>query len=170
MLKPVSEEQQANAAVALLLKLKDDDLEVLFVKRAENAKDPWSGQIALPGGKHDPKDANLKETVTRETFEETGINLAENSFLGVLCAIQSEPRRDIRILPFVNPLEHEPTIKLSIYELEAFIWVPLKKIAASKGMVEFSFGRVPAYVLEKTVVWGITYRILTDFLHTIQRA
>jgi hypothetical protein len=67
-------------------------------------------------------------------------------------------------------LKNEPTITLCPSELEEFMWVPLEKIAASEGMVEFSFGRVPAFVLEKAVVWGITYKILTDFIQTAGKA
>ncbi|MDH5663747.1 MAG: CoA pyrophosphatase, partial [Candidatus Bathyarchaeota archaeon] len=65
VLKPVSEGQDGNAAVALLLKPADKDLKILFVKRAENLADPWSGQMALPGGKRDATDQSLKQTVVR---------------------------------------------------------------------------------------------------------
>ena len=61
VLKPVSDRQDADAAVALLLKLPDQDLKILIVKRAENPADPWSGQMAFPGGKRDEKDQNLKQ-------------------------------------------------------------------------------------------------------------
>lgn len=48
-LRPISDEQNANAAVALLLKPKNEGFTVLFVKRVENLADPWSGQMAFPG-------------------------------------------------------------------------------------------------------------------------
>jgi hypothetical protein len=47
-LKVFTEEQDADASVALLLKIVDQDLAALFVKRVENPTDPWSGQMALP--------------------------------------------------------------------------------------------------------------------------
>lgn len=82
-LKPISEEQDAEAAVALILKLRNHDIKILLVKRVENPADPWSGQVALPGGKRDAKDQNLKKTVVRETLEETNINLLHRcQFLG----------------------------------------------------------------------------------------
>jgi len=40
-----------NAAVVALLRECNQELELLFVKRTETPKDPWSGQIAFPGGK-----------------------------------------------------------------------------------------------------------------------
>ena len=63
----------------------------MFVKRAEKSTDPWSGQTALPGGKCDPKDQDMKATVVRETLEETGINLLEGyQFLGVMDPVNSD--------------------------------------------------------------------------------
>ena len=167
-LKPISDEQGANAAVALLLKPKRSDFDLLLVKRVENPSDTWSGQMALPGGKREPKDAGLKATVMRETFEETGIALGQCQFLGVLGAVRSEPKPDFKILPFVVLLEEAPQLKLNRAELEMYIWVPYEKVVQSKGTVEFSFGKVPAYIFADGVVWGITYRILSEFIEAVE--
>src|ERR1700686_1895287 len=70
------------AAVALIFRLgKADVLELLFIKRAEYAGDPWSGQIAFPGGRAEAGDTSLAETAIRETHEETGIDLAREGFM-----------------------------------------------------------------------------------------
>jgi 8-oxo-dGTP pyrophosphatase MutT (NUDIX family) len=169
VLRPVSDEQKANAAVALLLKLENTDLNILFVKRVDSLADPWSGQVALPGGKRDAADLSLKQTVTRETLEETNIDLSGGCrFLGVLTALRSKPRPDLMILPFVVLLEREPSIRLSEMELEGFVWIPLRDIIRGKGSVEFDFGEVPAYTVGRTVIWGLTYRILEDFIRTVE--
>ena len=164
VLKPISNEQSANAAVALLLKPGRNDFDLLLVKRVENPSDPWSGQMALPGGKREPKDTSLKDTVMRETLEEIGIPLNKSRFLGVLGAVRSEPKPIFNILPFVVLLKDEPMLKLNRAELEAFLWVPYEEFVPSMGMVKFSFGKVPAYILPDGVVWGITGKILTEFL------
>jgi ADP-ribose pyrophosphatase YjhB (NUDIX family) len=169
VLKPISNEQGANAAVALLLKPKLDDFDMLLVKRVENPSDTWSGQMALPGGKLEPKDANLQETVTRETFEETGVKLDQHRLLGVLSSIKSEPKPDFMILPFVVLLEQEPVMKLSKAELEAFIWVPYEEISKCQGTATFRFGEVPAYVLSDAVIWGVTYKILNEFVEAVEK-
>ena len=170
VLKPVSSEQGANAAVALLLKRRGSDFDVLLVKRVENPSDTWSGQMALPGGKREPKDGSLRDTVVRETLEETGVRLEGCRFLGVLDAVRSEPKRDFRILPFVVLLAEEPMLKLSKAELETYLWVPYEEVVGSRGVVEFSFGKVPVYVLADAVVWGITYRILSEFVEAVEKA
>ena len=167
MLNPVSEIQEADAAVALLLKLIDQDLKAFIVKRVENATDPWSGQMALPGGKRDAKDQNLKQTVVRETLEETNISLLDNCrFLGVMKPLRSTQRPEMKVLPFGVLVEHEPIIKLN-EELEWFVWISLEELAEHKGTVKFSFGKFPAYVVGNNVIWGLTYRILEKLVRTL---
>lgn len=167
VLKPVSEGQDAKAAVALLLKPVDQDLKVLFVKRVVNPADPWSGQMALPGGKLDSKDQDLKQTVVRETLEETNINLLDRCrFLGVMEPVRSTVRPEMNILPFVILLEQEPSIKLN-EELEWFVWMSPKELAEHKGTAKFSFGEFPAYIVGNNVIWGLTYRILKKVIHTL---
>lgn len=170
VLKPISDVQDANAAVALLLKPGRNDFDLLLVKRVENPSDTWSGQMALPGGKRESKDLSLKDTVIRETSEETGVALSLRRFLGVLGVVRSEPRPDFVILPFVVLLEDEPKLKLSERELETFMWVPYEKVVQSKGTAELNFGKVPAYILADAVVWGITYQILSEFVEAVKEA
>jgi 8-oxo-dGTP diphosphatase len=168
MLKPVSEDHDADAAVALLLKPMNQGFEVLFVERVENPTDPWSGQMALPGGKRDSKDKDLKQTVVRETVEETSINLLYGCrFLGVMETLGSTLRPEMKVLPFVILLEHEPSIKLN-EELKGFVWVPLEELAQHKGTAKFNFGEFPAYIVRDCVIWGLTYRILERFCTKIR--
>jgi hypothetical protein len=57
------------ASVALIIRHNVNGLEILFIKRTENPKDPWSGDIALPGGRQDEGETDL-ETAIRECREE----------------------------------------------------------------------------------------------------
>lgn len=167
VLKPVSEAHDAGAAVALLLKHTNQGIKALFVKRAENPADPWSGQMALPGGKRDSVDHSLKDTVVRETLEETNINLLYRCrFLGVMGTLGSELRPELKILPFVILLEHEPSIKLNV-ELKYFVWISPEELIRNRGIVKFSFGEFPAYVVGSNVIWGLTYNIFEDFVHRL---
>ena len=43
--------EEAYAGVAIMLKPEDEDIELFLVKRAEVSGDPWSGDMAFPGGK-----------------------------------------------------------------------------------------------------------------------
>lgn len=170
VLRPVTEEQQANAAVALILRPADEDYQVLLVKRVQNPKDPWSGQMALPGGKREASDTNLKATVIRETFEETGLHIENAQFLGVTTSVYSKPVVGFCILPFVVVLSQPQEIKLSTSELDSFMWVPIRKLQQSKATAQVRVDKVPAFVFENVVVWGITHQILSDFLEAAEKA
>jgi 8-oxo-dGTP diphosphatase len=170
-LKPTSEEQDANAAVAVLLRAADVDIEVLLVKRVESPTDFWSGQVGLPGGKRDVKDESLKQTVVRETLEEIGIDLRVGCrFLGVMEASTSAGRLDMKVLPFVVFVEEKVSVKLSKAELEGYAWMRLRELSRHKGTAKFSFGKVPAYIVGDYVVWGLTFRILEDLIRILETA
>jgi 8-oxo-dGTP pyrophosphatase MutT (NUDIX family) len=166
-LRPLSEDQNANAAVALVLTPVNSDLEILFVKRVKNPSDTWSGHIALPGGKRESGDRTLTDTVIREIAEETNIDLNRCKFLGVLRSMRSVPKPEMKILPFVILCKKKPEIKLNKEELEKFVWIPMKILVQNKKQVRFWSGELPAYVLGTTIIWGLTYRILETFFYTI---
>jgi 8-oxo-dGTP pyrophosphatase MutT (NUDIX family) len=150
----------AGAAVVVLLRSADQEFQVLLVNRAEKSTDPWSGQTAFPGGKRDPEDKDLKETVVRETLEETGINLCEGCrFLGAMEPVRSTQRPEMKILPFVVLQENEQDIELN-EELTEYFWTPLKELVHSKGSVKYRCEEHPAYIIGNNVIWGLTYRIL----------
>lgn len=168
-MKPVSEEQEANAAVALLLKIMNQDINILFVKRIEPSDDPWSGHIAFPGGKWSVKDQNLKQTIIREIFEETHIDLDDCCrFIGVMTATGSTLIEKLKILPFVILVEQNPTIEINKRELEWYGWISMEELIQHKKSVKNSFGEFPAYAIDDIVIWGLTYRILEGLIRILE--
>jgi 8-oxo-dGTP pyrophosphatase MutT (NUDIX family) len=65
------------AAVSLLLRPSAKGVEFLAIKRAEQERDPWSGHMALPGGRRDATDESLWMTAVRETREEVHVDLQQ---------------------------------------------------------------------------------------------
>ena len=163
--------QLADAAVALLLRFEDRTLKALVVKRVTNISDPWSGDMALPGGKRTQEDQSLLQTVVRETDEETGINLlgSYSRLLGTLCVFTSTRRPDLEVLPFVGVLEKPPLITLN-NELESYVWIDVNDLAQSQGEAEIEGRKVPAFVVRQHVIWGLTFRILDSFAHRFLKA
>lgn len=154
----------ADAAVVVILRAAAQDFEVLFVKRAQVATDEWSGQTALPGGKRSSEDQDLKDTVVRETLEETGINLLEGCrFLGAMETLRSIQRPSMKIVPFVVVQEKQQPIELND-ELREYFWAPLTELTHNKGTVKFGSKDCPAYIIKNQVVWGLTYNIVNKFL------
>lgn len=161
------------AAVALILRdgTGGSGAEGLFIKRAERAGDPWSGQIALPGGRREPRDADLLATALRETREETGIDLTAAERLGVLDDLypRTPTLPPVVVRPFVFAITDRPVLSYSEEVTEAF-WVPLAdlQVPSARREVTLTIRGVdrtfPAYVLGDRVIWGMTERILTGFL------
>ena len=163
---------QAEAAVALVVR-PHEQLELLLIRRAEVAGDPWSGHVALPGGRRSAADANLLDTARREAEEETGIALSRvGTFLGALDELTpSTPRLPpIVIAPFVLAVAPDTQAHPNPREVQAAIWVPLDALrderAVSHIVLELEHGplRMPALEYQDYVVWGLTYRVLQQFL------
>ena len=159
------------AAVALVLRARSD-LEVLLIKRAVFENDPWSGHMALPGGREEEEDGSLVQTARRETLEETGLVLPSDGLLGELPVVSAQSARlpRFRISPFVFGVEADADAWIASREVEALYWVPLGRLAdpAVRSTVTIplvgSTREFPALSVEGQMVWGLTYRILTRFL------
>jgi 8-oxo-dGTP pyrophosphatase MutT (NUDIX family) len=143
-------------------------LEVLLIQRAERHDDPWSGQIALPGGRRHPADATLQDTAVRETHEETGVDLAADGLvLGTLDEIR--PRTPVLppiiVTPFVAIVPAEVPLLISDELADAF-WVPWSTFAdpahidESTVQVRGATWKVGSYLVGERVVWGMTERML----------
>jgi 8-oxo-dGTP pyrophosphatase MutT (NUDIX family) len=162
-----------HAAVALILRLADDgDVELLMIKRASYPGDPWSGHIALPGGRQEPTDASLEQTAIRETFEETALDLAiVGRLIGTLDEVHPRTPRlpPLIIRPFVFIAPRDVTIAPSAEVAEAF-WVPVPLLAHPSATGEATFTdrgierTERSFRLGQHVVWGLTERILRQFI------
>jgi len=163
------------AAVAVILRDGDEGLEVLFIHRAVRAGDVWSGQIAFPGGRREPSDADLLATAIRETHEEVGIDLTTAERLGVLDDLH--PRTPVLppvvVRPFVFALTARPSVTLNAEVQDAF-WVSFRALDAPgvRGEVTIDHPGIPrrvlpAYILGNRTIWGMSERILTPLITLI---
>ncbi|UCD23219.1 MAG: CoA pyrophosphatase [Gemmatimonadota bacterium] len=158
------------AAVAVVLATHAPaDPEILLIKRAEHERDPWSGQMALPGGRRESSDADLLQTARRETLEETGVDLAGHSLLGELDDLhpRSKVLPPIVVRPFVFGVSDRPQVTVSD-EVTLHLWVPLSRLRAnsqrSQVVVRGVSLDVASYVLGPHVVWGMTERIIKPII------
>jgi 8-oxo-dGTP pyrophosphatase MutT (NUDIX family) len=164
--------EHREAAVALLVRPRVS-LEVLLIRRAELHGDPWSGHVALPGGRRSAEDVDLLETACRETLEEVNIPVHRvGTFLGALDEVApSSPRLPpILVAPFVLAVPPDTDATPDPREVQAAFWVPLDALrdhsAASEILIEGDAGPVsfPSLTWEDYVIWGLTYRILQQFI------
>lgn len=173
----IAERKVARASVALVLGGGESDVELLLIQRAARDDDPWSGHIALPGGRRDPGDTDATATAVRETREEVGIDLAaDGEPIGRLDELRAVARHrplGLVISPVVFALRCPVPLALSAREVESAAWVPLSFFASPGARAthrrtldgitsEFSAFRYGQYT-----IWGLTHRVLAGFLEII---
>jgi 8-oxo-dGTP pyrophosphatase MutT (NUDIX family) len=164
-----------SAAVAVLLAPATDGPQVLLMRRAERVGDRWSGQISLPGGFHQPADVDLLATALRETREELGIELSRDGRLLGALEIRAPVRQvesPVSVLPLVFWADTPPAAVLSEEAVEAF-WLPLGSVRRGERNSTYRLvlpGRVeqhPAWTNGPHLIWGLTYRILSELLERL---
>ncbi len=165
-----------HAAVTLVVRPRGKDLEVLFVKRAEVDGDPWSGDMALPGGHRDAADGDLIETARRETLEEVGLDLPREAFLGRLDEVHPVSRRipSILISPFVA--WHDRDVRVTTNdEVQYHVWAPLGSLRdpalrSEVRLADRGQDRVfPAILFEGDTIWGLTHGIVMNFVEILMK-
>ena len=168
---------QREAAVALVLQPKVSGLRALFILRAKKEGDPWSGQMALPGGHRETIDADLVETARRETHEEIGLDLNQaGRYLGSLGGIRANPRAgfDLVVTPQVFALEDKAVPLQPNEEVAEVLWGNLDEMISGRSLTDASFpefqreGTFPGYQVGAQVVWGLTFRMINDFFDLIR--
>ena len=177
--------RRKNAAVAVILRPGGGDpapdphfsaCDVLLIERATSARDPWSGQMALPGGRLDPADPGLAGAAVRETMEETGVNLATGgALLGRAGAMRPLAVRTpaISIWPFVFRADPETVARVASPEVASVHWFAVKALLdpANRDTYTWTHGGVvrpfPCIRLAGRPIWGLTYRILTGLFEAV---
>lgn len=159
------------AAVALVLRetVPPLDVEALLIRRADDPRDRWSGQMALPGGRRDEGDASIEATAERETREEVALDLAAvGRRLGRL-ADQRTVSQLMVVSPVVYAVEGDPALAPSD-EVAETLWVPLGPLLRGErdGLFPYTLAgatiELPCWRHEGRVIWGLTYKILRRFL------
>lgn len=172
------DERYRRAAVAVVVRVgAEDTLELLMIKRAEHDRDPWSGHVALPGGRWEMQDADLEATAVRETLEETGIDIArEGRILGALDELH--PRTPtlppIIVRPYVAVVRPDVSIVYSPEVADAF-WVRLGDLREHARWIQTSvivrdgeLRGVTAFQHGQYIIWGMTERMLRRFTSLLE--
>ena len=169
--------RRRHAAVAMILKQGNDrGIDVLFIRRTEHDDDPWSGNLAFPGGKIDKEDGDPLEAAIRETQEEIGVDLDRDDMMGQLDDIAGA-YLPVTVSCYVFLLsEYEPEMILNEEVRETF-WFPLKELGRPErhktARVDWNDAvrLVPGIDLlghRGPVLWGITYRLVMQFLDLVK--
>ena len=160
------------AAVAIILhETAEDGVSVLIIERARHDGDPWSGDLAFPGGRLEP-DEDDQAAAERETLEEVGVDLSGARLLGRL------DDRPARILPltvcaFVYAVDTIPDLVISDEVSEAF-WIGVADLVDTDRhcdhLAPVDARRFPAIDLlgpGRPLLWGVTYFFLCEMLRDV---
>lgn len=187
----LGEDQAFKSAVLLPLININQELCVLFEKRASNLK-VQPGEICFPGGSIDPQDASPEQAAIRETIEELGIAHKDICVAGPLDIVVS-PFSAI-IYPFFGYIDSSASISLNESEVEEIFYVPLSFLLEHQPLEQklglkvdfpqgYPFELVPGgkeypyrngvlpqqfYIWQNRIIWGLTARILHHFLNLIK--
>lgn len=129
-----------------------------------------AGQVALPGGRHEPGETPL-ETALRETWEEIGITADKIEIMGSLSELFVDVSGFL-IHPFVGWLEEKPIFKTNPAEVEKTILFPLLKFMNNLEETELETVsgklKVPCFHFEGEIIWGATAMILSEFYDALE--
>jgi 8-oxo-dGTP pyrophosphatase MutT (NUDIX family) len=159
LIAPDGEEPDGRAAP-------DAEAEVILIERVDRGRH-HSGEIALPGGKAEPEDADVVATALREATEEVGLDLtaAEVRVIGELETFWI-PVSGYRVTPILAIAARRPDLTASSDEVASIIRAPISAFlpGAPIELVETTIRdfrlRFGAYPVAGHRVWGATARIL----------
>jgi 8-oxo-dGTP pyrophosphatase MutT (NUDIX family) len=149
-----------------------------MIQRAERDGDPWSGQMALPGGRADPADVDAAAVAERETREEVGLVLRRKHRLAPLEEMPLQRAgMDLNMVlaSHVYYLGGERPCLSPSHEVAGAWWVPLPHLLDPANAAELRFTRegqrlsFPGIAFEGQMIWGVTYRVLAAFFGALGR-
>ena len=150
--------------------------DLLMIKRAEHAGDPWSGHMAFPGGRAEGEEDALQAAV-RETSEELALDLGPARVLGPLRPVVGPRlRRDkpsIYVDATVFWLEQIPRMTPN-REVAEVHWFGLNRFMSDEGRATFPFTwrgnqvKMPCHRLDGRTIWGMSLSMIDDLVDRIR--
>ncbi len=162
-----------SAAVLMPLVLREDGLNLLLTLRTAHLND-HAGQIAFPGGRVDPEDADAVATALREAEEEIGLARRHVEVIGSLPDYQTGT--GFRVTP-VAALVHPPfELVADPFEVAEIFEVPMRFLMNGANHQRRSAilpnrpGRRSFYAMpyERYFIWGATAAMLRNLYHFLR--
>lgn len=164
------------SAVLLMLRESETGFRIWFIRRTEHPGDPFSGHVAFPGGKRKDEDGTLADTAVREVSEELGFDASRGAeILGEMDFVRplTPSVRRYAVKPFVAVLGGETEFSPN-YEVAECFSAPVSHLLDGKNRDVRKRNRGGAavddyvFVYENRIIWGLTGRILNEFLARTQ--
>ncbi len=146
---------------------------LIFTVRSEDLPS-HKGQISFPGGSIDAIDESPQAGALRETHEEIGLDPAKVRVLGELDSFPTFVSGYV-VTPFVGWLDEEPKLEPNPGEVAEILMVPIAELVEDirrEPGFEHAGHTYPteAWVWNDRVIWGVTARIIRQFLGRLAEA
>ncbi len=158
------------AVLAPLYRDADGRLRFVFIRRSPFGR--HGGQIAFPGGRREPEDADLLTTALRESEEEIGLAPRAVDVLAALPVIETVAT-GFRVAPFLGRLNGPPPVwRRQESEIDEILEVPLDELTHPEAhavelwqLPEWDEPReIPFYRIGPYKLWGATYKIVEPLI------
>ncbi|MEA1608089.1 MULTISPECIES: CoA pyrophosphatase [Pseudomonas] len=157
-------------AAVLVPITRSDEPEVVLTLRASGLS-THGGEVAFPGGRRDPEDADLVQTALREAEEEIGLPPGLVEIIGPLSTLVS--RHGIQVTPYVGLVPDFVEYKPNDGEIAAVFAVPLAFFRddprETTHRIDY-LGRswyVPSYRYGEYKIWGLTAIMLIELVNLV---
>lgn len=159
------------SAVLLPLFRQHEAWHLLFIRRAENQRDPHSGQVAFPGGRKEECDRDAVATALRESEEEIGLAPQHVQVLGELNAFHTVSNHLVR--PVVGCIPWPLELRSDPGEVAHLFSIPLGWLSQPDNHRVETWPRDghpqarPVVFFERyddELLWGVSARITLDLI------
>jgi 8-oxo-dGTP pyrophosphatase MutT (NUDIX family) len=160
------------AAVLLPLFETESGLHLLLTQRTEQVP-THKGQIAFPGGGFEEADGDLLSTALREAEEEIGLHPQDVEILGSLDDTVTVSSRHV-VRPYVGFVPPGYPYRPDAFEIARLIHLPVTPLLEGAPFRVETWERqgqpvvVYFYEYEGSTVWGLTARILKQFVELVR--
>lgn len=170
----VAEWEARPAAVLVPLYFDSGEWRMLFTQRTDHVEE-HKGQVSFPGGGVDEGDADRVATALRETEEEIGLSRRDVTVLGTLDELITVTQ--YRVTPVVGAFPWPYDFRINPRECAGVFGVSLRWLADPANLETryrpppIAGPPVAVYYFREYqghVIWGVTARIVLDFLRRMQ--
>jgi 8-oxo-dGTP pyrophosphatase MutT (NUDIX family) len=154
-----------SAVLAPLYRDAQGRLRLVFIRRGPFGV--HGGQIAFPGGRREPEDADLLATALREADEEIGLDPHSIKVLAALPVVETMAT-GFRVAPFLGSLQSPPPAwRRQETEIDEILEVPIDELIHPEAHAVEHWQlpgwteprEIPFYRIGPYKLWGATYKI-----------